>query len=130
MSEFEITPQVNASQEFTEIANDFANPLDVVREAISNSFDAGASMIEISFDVIRPAGKRTLRITISDDGEGMDNNGLQSLFDLGNSLRRGDPEVIGEKGHGTKVFFNSSSISVETTRNEITCSTLDDPVAI
>ena len=35
-----LTPQVDQTREFLEIANDFANPLDLVREAISNSYDA------------------------------------------------------------------------------------------
>jgi hypothetical protein len=35
MAEFTITPKVDETQEFIEIANDFANPLDLVREAIS-----------------------------------------------------------------------------------------------
>jgi hypothetical protein len=34
---------------------------------------------------------------------------LQSFFDLGNSTRRGDNATIGEKGHGTKVYFNSKN---------------------
>jgi len=42
MAEFTLTPKVDETQEFIEIAHDFANPLDLVREAISNSFDAQA----------------------------------------------------------------------------------------
>jgi hypothetical protein len=46
---------------------------------------------------------------IEDDGKGMNEEGLTSFFDLGNSLGRNDPEKIGEKGHGTKVYFNSAA---------------------
>ena len=35
-----IEPKVDSAQEFIEIALDFSNPLDLVREAISNAFDA------------------------------------------------------------------------------------------
>jgi hypothetical protein len=42
----------------------------------------------------------------------MNKDGLQSFFDLGNSLRRNDPDKIGEKGHGTKVYFNCKKIEV------------------
>jgi hypothetical protein len=45
MSAFTIIPKVNGPQEFLEIANDFSNPLELVREAISNSFDARASFV-------------------------------------------------------------------------------------
>ncbi len=51
-----------------------------------------------------------------------------SFFDLGNSLRRGDSNFIGEKGHGTKVYFNSKNIEVITTRNGITLhANMNDP---
>ncbi|HXI25939.1 MAG TPA: ATP-binding protein [Pyrinomonadaceae bacterium] len=116
-SEFKITPSVNAAQEFIEIATDFSNPLDLVREAISNSFDAKAKNIRIAFSTRREAGESILFTEIEDDGNGMDGEGLKSFFDLGNSLGRDDPDKIGEKGHGTKVFFNSSEITVKTTRN-------------
>lgn len=117
MNKFQITPTVDATQEFIEIANDFSNPLDLVREGISNAFDADAKNIEVLFDVKVEYGNSNLVITLKDDGVGMDVNGLQSFFDLGNSMRRGYDDKIGEKGHGTKVYFNSSSIKVNTVKN-------------
>lgn len=114
MEKFELTPGVDETQEFIEIANDFSNPLDLVREAISNSFDAKATEVTILFDVIKQYGEKVLKITLKDNGDGMDRDGLQSFFDLGNSLSRDKEENIGEKGHGTKVFFNSSEITVFT----------------
>ncbi len=113
--DFVITPEVNSAQEFIEIANDFSNPLDLVREAISNAFDAEAKNIRLDFRVVQEYGERLLKIEIEDDGTGMDETGLKSFFDLGNSLRRATKDVtgaIGEKGHGTKVYFNSKKIEV------------------
>ena len=129
MATYQIEPKVDETQEFIEIANDFSNPLDVVREGISNAFDAGAKNIEITFNVIREYGDSLLNIKIKDDGSGMDKEGLQSFFDLGNSLRRGDEEKIGEKGHGTKVYFNSSEIVVITVKDgrKLTA-TMIDPI--
>jgi hypothetical protein len=125
---YEITPQVDATQEFIEIANDFANPLDIVREAISNSYDAKASKIWISFDVVTQYGEAVLKISIKDNGSGMDDTGLQAFFDLGNSLRRGDADAIGEKGHGTKVYFNSKQIEVITHKGGVIFhASVDDP---
>ena len=109
---FEIVPKVNDAQEFIEIAQDFSNPLDLVREGISNAFDAQAKNITLSFSVITEYGEDVLKIEIIDDGKGMDRAGLSSFFDLGNSLNRNDANAIGEKGHGTKVYFNSRSIEV------------------
>lgn len=119
MERYRITPKVDETQEFIEIANDFSNPLDIVREAISNSFDAGATRIGINFDMIKEYGNSILEITITDNGFGMDEEGLQSFFDLGNSLSRGDDKKIGEKGHGTKVYFNSSNIKVSTVKGDL-----------
>ena len=114
MGKFELTPKVDETQEFIEIANDFSNPLELVREAISNSYDAKATEIKIKFIVENDYGEALLKIEIEDNGSGMDNEGLQSFFDLGNSLRRKDKDSIGEKGHGTKVYFNSKRIEVTT----------------
>lgn len=114
MTTFKITPTVDAAQEFIEIANDFSNPLDLIREAVSNSYDAKATAIDISFDVIKQYGEAVLRIVVSDNGTGMTVGQLQNFFDLGNSTRRDDPLAIGEKGHGTKVYFNSARIEVIT----------------
>lgn len=114
METFTLKPEVDASQEFIEIATDFSNPLDVVREALSNSFDAGATKIEVHFDVVKEYGERVVVVQIHDNGHGMDDGGLKSFFDLGNSRRRNDPNSIGEKGHGTKVYFNSAEVYVHT----------------
>ncbi|HEU5290459.1 MAG TPA: ATP-binding protein [Cyclobacteriaceae bacterium] len=119
MSSFIITPKVNETQEFIEIANDFSNPLELVREAISNSFDAKAKKIEIYFDVVFANGNRILEIKLFDDGIGMDKEGVQSFFDLGNSFKREDSSKIGEKGHGTKVYFNSAKIQLVTVNNGV-----------
>ena len=40
-----IEPKVNHAQEFIEIAFDFANPLDLVREAISNALTLGLTKL-------------------------------------------------------------------------------------
>lgn len=119
---FIITPEVNSTQEFIEIAQDFSNPLDLVREGISNGFDAQAKNIKLGFSVISEYGERLLKIVIEDNGTGMDQEGLKSFFDLGNSMRRDTKDetgAIGEKGHGTKVYFNSRKIEVNTVKGGI-----------
>ncbi len=109
-------PKVNQANEFKEIANDFTNPLELIREAISNSFDAKANNIHLIFEVVNLDGEDTFKITIKDDGEGMDEERLENFFDLGNSSRKEDEETIGEKGHGTKVYFNSKKLEVKSKR--------------
>jgi len=114
MSDFTINPKVDQSREFLEIANDFTNPLELIREAISNSLDAKADFIRLKFYVEVEYGEDIFMIFIEDNGNGMNREKLQAFFDLGNSTTRNDTEAIGEKGHGTKVYFNSKEIRVET----------------
>jgi hypothetical protein len=114
MRTFQIVPRVDEAREFVEIATDFANPLDLVREGISNAMDARARDIMVSFSVEKEYGESIAVITLADDGDGMTESGLQSFFDLGNSTRRGDATKIGEKGHGTKVYLNSSRVEIWT----------------
>ncbi len=122
LEEQTLVPKVDQAREFLEIARDFANPLDIVREAISNSYDAKATEIKITFDTIQKYGETVLRIVLQDDGEGMNRGGIQAFFDLGNSTRRGqrqeDTSIIGEKGHGAKIYFNSEQVEVVTTDGE------------
>jgi len=99
-----VNPQVNAEAEFLEIASDFGNPLEIVREAISNSIDARAKSIKIAFTVEEIDGAQTLVIRIEDDGDGMTRQALERDFwGLGFSNSRDNREKIGEKGHGTKI---------------------------
>ena len=131
MNTYEITPAVDAVREFLEIAGDFTNPLEVVREAVSNAIDAGATEINVNFSQPKAVGTYILTITIEDDGCGMNEQGLQSFFDLGNSPKRHNSNLIGEKGHGTKVYFNCSSILVETSNDGVTLKAeMDQPYSI
>lgn len=77
-----LEPKVNNSREFMEIAFDFSNPLDLVREAISNAFDAEATEMSMDFTTSDIRGKKVFVIEIYDNGTGMNIDGLQSFFDL------------------------------------------------
>ncbi|KOY87813.1 hypothetical protein AD998_18230 [bacterium 336/3] len=111
------TPKVNQVNEFKEIANNFANPLEIVREAISNSIDARSNLICLHFDIVDHFGEELFRVIIKDNGKGMNEDELESFFDLGNSTKIGDKDVIGEKGHGTKVYFHSRQVNLTTYKN-------------
>lgn len=115
-AEPQIEPRVFEEREFREIAEDFSNPCEIFREAISNAFDAKATEIEILLSIIKKGSKDILRIEIGDNGRGMNRQELQAFFDLGNSTSKNDPAAIGEKGHGTKIYYKSSRIEVTTTK--------------
>jgi len=103
-------PKVNEVNEFLEIASDFEDPLEVIRESLSNAYDAEATSVGISIRN-KPDGSD---IIIEDDGKGMNERDIESFFDLGNSRKT---DSIGYKGHGTKIFYKSDRIEVTTVRD-------------
>lgn len=110
-----IDPKVNAEAEFLEITSDFGNPLEILREAISNSIDASASYLKISFDIEEIEGNKRLIIKLEDDGHGMTYEILsRDFWGLGYSPSREKTDTIGEKGHGTKIFLRSEKVYVKT----------------
>jgi hypothetical protein len=132
-----IKPRVNEAREFLEIAKDFKDPREILREAISNSWDAGAQHVSLKFDLATIPGTRSKKIVvrIEDDGDGMSSeprldgapSEIEGFFNLGDSYK--GPNQIGSKGHGTKIFYKSSGIVVETYKNGsfIRASTESDP---
>ena len=121
--EFSVKPKVDPVAEFLEISNDFTDPKEILREAVSNAYDAGCSVIKINAYIDKSGGTDELVIEIEDDGEGMDEENVECFFGLGFSNRRGRDHLgnkisgaIGEKGHGTKIYFNSRAVEVETVR--------------
>lgn len=117
-------PEVDPASEFLEISNDFTDPKEIIREGISNAFDAGASEIEIQAVIDKTSGEDELVITIIDNGHGMDEDEIKQFFGLGYSTRRTKDKLgqkasgaIGEKGHGTKIYFNSRKIEVASTKD-------------
>ncbi len=103
------TPTVKDVSLYREIVKNMINPLEVIREAISNSIDAEAKNIVIR--VYRAEDGR-FSLVIEDDGIGMDESDLQSFFNLGDSKK--DLKNIGEKGLGTKIFFRCDELSIST----------------
>jgi len=120
-----IRPRVNEAREFLEIAKDFKDPKEIMREALSNSWDAGASKVTLKFDLIQIPGthRKKIVVSITDDGEGMSSikrgeantSEIEDFFNLGDSNK--PYGSIGTKGHGTKIYYKSSGIFVDTWKN-------------
>jgi hypothetical protein len=106
-------PKVNEVNEFLEIASDFEDPMELIRESLSNSFDANASEVNIRIRTRNVSSD----IVIEDDGDGMGLRDFESFFDLGNSRKT---DSIGYKGHGTKIFYKSDNIVVNSTHDGTT----------
>jgi len=105
--------EINPKNEFREIMNDFTNPLEIFREAIQNSLDENSKTIIITVSNNDSDIGKSLDIIIEDDGNGLPCDKFRNFFDLGNSTKKGKQGYIGEKGHGTKIFYNSNKVTVE-----------------
>lgn len=120
-----LRPRVNEAREFLEIAKDFKDPKEIIREALSNSWDAGASKVSLKFSLVPISGTKRKKITveITDDGEGMssekrlsvDSSEIEGFFNLGDSAKPFGS--IGSKGHGTKIYYKSLGFKVDTWKN-------------
>lgn len=110
-----VEPKVNKVHEFLQIAENFKAPIEIIREALSNSWDANATHVEIVID--RDTYKTPWRpfITITDNGNGIGINELSRFFSLGFSEK--PKSCIGTKGHGTKIYYLSDGIQLETVNN-------------
>ena len=108
---------VDPGKEIYEIASDFANPIEVLRESLHNSYDAGAKNVSIYAKAQQlKDGRRVLTLEFNDDGIGMSMEMLEKFFSLGFTEK---PELpgrpsIGFKGHGTKIYYQSQAIWIAT----------------
>ncbi len=105
-------PTSLAEQALANLVNQFARPLDFLRELAQNSIDAGSPRIDVAV-AFEPPGARSegdaegvLRISVDDFGEGMDediiDNQLTRLF---SSSKEDDLTKIGKFGIGFTSIF-------------------------
>lgn len=102
-------PKVQEVAIFKEIALNIKNPNEIIREAISNSYDADSSNIWIK---VKRSNVVDYELIFKDDGKGMEINEIHSFFNLGDSKKI--VQNIGEKGLGTKTYFKSKEIKIRT----------------
>src|SRR5271169_2263093 len=103
-----VRPRVNEAREFLEIAKNFKDARELLREALSNCWDASASKVAIRFDLAPILGtkRKKIMVEIEDDGDGMSSaprpqgapSEIECFFNLGDSYK--PLGSIGSKGHG------------------------------
>lgn len=117
-------PEVKDISMFKEIAQNMVNPMELLREAISNSHDADAKAISI---IVYRNNIGKFIIEIQDDGKGLCKEEIHRFFNLGDSNK--NKLGIGEKGLGTKIYFKSDKIilKTQTRNNEAFSATMERP---
>lgn len=109
-----------------ELAENRISPLEIIREALSNSKDHQADHVWIKSS---KNNRNEVSVMLLDDGEGMDTEQLQAFWGVGSSKKR--TAAIGYKGHGTKLYFDCRRLSVATrssATSEWMLSHLDHPL--
>lgn len=119
------TPIVKEDRSFREIVENFTDPREVIREAISNSLDWAASIIKIMVYEDATRADRELVIKIWDNGLGLTRKRFFAFWNLADSpgLQRDKfgrrlGGRVGEKGHGTKTYWKCRQIEVESIASE------------
>jgi hypothetical protein len=111
-----------AEQALNNLVNQFARPLDFLRELVQNAIDAGSPRVEVWVQYVPPRtpGPGVLEIHVDDFGEGMDegviDNHLTRLF---SSTKEDDLTKIGKFGIGfTSIFaIEPDAVLLRTSRH-------------
>lgn len=101
-----------------DLVQQFADPFACLRELVQNAIDAGSSEVRVRLDF---RDDDTVRLSVRDDGEGMDNTILEEqLFVLFKSGKEGLKDKIGKFGVGFVSVFalKPSEVIITTSRGE------------
>lgn len=113
------TSKVAAASVLRQAVLNTSSPIELLREAVSNSVDADARNIAIR---LVNAGGEIWNVEIEDDGNGMEGRHMAAFFNAGEtekdfSLPGGSGALsIGEKGLGSKTTFVAKEVEVESVR--------------
>lgn len=105
------------------LVNQFARPLDCLRELVQNSMDAGSPRVDIYVEWIEDPSdplKGVVAIHVRDHGDGMDEAIIdQQLTRMFSSTKEGDLTKIGQFGIGfTSIFaLKPAAVLLKTGRN-------------
>lgn len=110
-----------------ELSENRTDPLELIREALSNAKDHGAQRFWMRST---KDARNRIDILLIDDGEGMDDDRLEAFWGVGVSSKAGGQSYIGYKGHGTKLYFDCDRLTVASSAKSgsyWTLSSIDHP---
>ncbi len=121
-----------ADQALTNLVNQFARPLDFLRELVQNAIDAGSPRVEVwvQYEPPKTPGPGVLEIHVDDFGEGMDEDVIDNhLTRLFSSTKEDDLTKIGKFGIGfTSIFaIEPDAVLLQTSRHGETWELLFHP---
>src|SRR3990170_2661658 len=94
--------EIDDARMFLHVMQGRHDPLEVLREGLSNSYDARASHASVR---VRPQSRKALDVEVIDNGHGVRPGEFRYFFGLGFG-NKASRITIGNKGLGTKLFFN------------------------
>lgn len=95
-----------------ELSDNKVDALELIREALANAKDHGATRVWIETRKGGPRDEGPV-VILADDGDGMTDEGLQAFWGVSASVKPPGAS-IGYKGHGTKLYYASQRLSVAT----------------
>ena len=102
--------EIDDARMFLHVMHARHDPLEVLREALSNSYDARARYAKVT---VSTRSRQSLDVEVVDNGHGVRPMEFRYFFGLGFG-NKSSQETIGNKGLGTKLFFNSDAVEVVT----------------
>jgi len=118
--------EIDDARMFLQVMKESRDPMAILREAISNSYDASATRVRI---VVRASSKDVVDIEIHDNGLGVKRSEFRYFFGLGFGNKE-NGAFIGSKGLGTKLYFGGRRIEVvsKLPTGQILEGVLEDPL--
>lgn len=109
---------VNDLSIYKQIVDNSRNPLECIREFISNSWDAKATEVEVSISYNYETNG--IDIIFKNNGQGLNIEEIRKfILGAGHSTKKLEDESIGNKGIGTLLYLKCKNITINSKKNSV-----------
>ena len=109
---------INDLSIYRQIVDNSRNPLESIREFISNSWDAKSTEVEISISYNYKTNG--IDMIFKNNGQGLDVDEIRKLIlGAGHSTKKFEDENIGNKGIGTLLYLKCKKITINSKKDNI-----------